>query len=530
MVKDGKAYDYAKWCVEENVGYAPLYVKKQCESWIAIVDGNDTDAYVDEKAYEKICKLLKLMIHPDLRCSIYDGLEDYAWLFIVATLCTKLKNTEQDIRFYTTAVLEIARKNFKTFNSAIIFILLMLTEPDFSRFFSVAPDLALSSELKLAIRKIIKVSPALYDEDEPAFKILRSQIICLLNDNEYTPLAYSNDGMDGKMAHAFLADECGAMDEYPIEAMRSSQITLFNKLGIIISTQYPNDDNAMIDEIDIAKKTLDGLLDDRRTFSLLYEPNDDLKIGDEWQTNDLCIYQSNPVAYAHKYIFDEIVKKRAIAVLYENKRENYLCKHNNILYKGLGVEGYIDIQKVKLCRIENSKEFWKGKKVWLGLDLSQTDDNTALAMVTIADGVVYAKVFGFVPADKVEFKSKKEHVDYKRLIANGDCFSCGNEVIDYLFVKNKIVEIEAEYEVGIQQIGYDKWNALATIQQLEEDGYECVEIKQHSSVLHQPTKWLRELVLEQQFRYMSNRMLEINFQNARCTEDTNRNKYVNKKK
>ena len=255
MVKDGKAYVYAKWCVEENVGYAPIYVKKQCKSWLQIADGNDEDAFVDEKSYEKICKLLKLMVHPDLRCSIYDGLEDYAWLFIVATLCTKLKNTERDIRFYTTAVLEIARKNFKTFNSAIIFILLMLTEPDFSRFFSVAPDLALSSELKLAIRKIIKVSPALYDEDEPAFKILRSQIICLLNDNEYTPLAYSNDGMDGKMAHAFLADECGAMDEYPIEAMRSSQITLFNKLGIIISTQYPNDDNSMIDEIDIAKKT-----------------------------------------------------------------------------------------------------------------------------------------------------------------------------------------------------------------------------------------------------------------------------------
>ena len=522
MVKDGKAYVYAKWCVEENVGYAPIYVKKQCKSWLQIADGNDEDAFVDEKSYEKICKLLKLMVHPDLRCSIYDGLEDYAWLFIVATLCTKLKNTERDIRFYTTAVLEIARKNFKTFNSAIIFILLMLTEPDFSRFFSVAPDLALSSELKLAIRKIIKVSPALYDEDEPAFKILRSQIICLLNDNEYTPLAYSNDGMDGKMAHAFLADECGAMDEYPIEAMRSSQITLFNKLGIIISTQYPNDDNSMIDEIDIAKKTLDGLLDDRRTFALLYEPNDELKIGEEWQTN--------PVAYAHGYIFDEIVKKRAIAVLYENKRENYLCKHNNILYKGLGVEGYIDIQKVKLCRIENNKEFWRGKKVWLGLDLSQTDDNTALAMVTIVDGIVYAKVFGFVPTDKVEFKSKKEHVDYKRLIANGDCFSCGNEVIDYIFVKNKIVEIESEYGVEIQQIGYDKWNALATVQQLEEDGYECVEIKQHSSVLHQPTKWLRELILERQFCYMSNRMLEINFQNARCTEDTNRNKYVNKKK
>jgi hypothetical protein len=83
--------------------------------------------------------------------------------------------------------LEISRKNFKTFNSAVIFILLMLTDPKFSRFFSVAPDLKLSSELKIAIRKIIKVSPALAEDD--VFKILRSEIRCLLTDSEYTPLS-----------------------------------------------------------------------------------------------------------------------------------------------------------------------------------------------------------------------------------------------------------------------------------------------------------------------------------------------------
>ena len=112
--------------------------------------------------------------------------------------------------------------------------------------------------------------------------------------------------MDGKLANAYLADEAGALDDYPVEAMRSSQITLFNKLGIIISTQYPNDNNVMIDEIDIAKKTLDGLLDDRRYFALLYEPDDDLKQGEAWQTDDRAIYQSNPVAVSHQYIFDEI--------------------------------------------------------------------------------------------------------------------------------------------------------------------------------------------------------------------------------
>lgn len=530
MVKDGKAYQYAVWCVEETYRYVPIYVKRQAKLWIDIVDGKDKEAFVDEAAYEKICRLLKIMIHPDLRKPLYDSIEDYAWLFIVAVMCTKKRDEELDIRYYETGLLEIARKNFKTFVSAIIFILLMLMEPEFSRFFSVAPDLSLSSELKNAIRKIIKVSPALYDEYDPAFKILRSQIKCLINDNEYTPLAYSQDGMDGKLANAFLADEAGALDEYPVEAMRSSQITLFNKLGIIISTQYPNDDNVMIDEIDIAKKTIDGLLDSRRRFALLYEPDDDLKTGDAWQKDDRCIYQSNPVAVSHQYIFEAIKEKRAIAVMYENKRENYLCKHNNILYKGLGVEGYIDIQKVKLCRIVDNKEFWKGKRVWIGLDLSETDDNTAVAMVTEEDGIVYAKIFGFVPSEKVEYKSKREHVDYKKLIRSGDCFECGNEVIDYIFVKDTIENLEEEYEVEIQQIGYDKWNALATVQGLEADGYECVEIRQHSSVLHMPTKWLKELILEKTFQYMENRMLEINFQNARCTEDTNKNKYVNKKK
>lgn len=529
-MKEGKAYHYAQWCVEEDGEKVPQYVKKQAKSWLHIADGDNPDAYVDEQEYEKICKLLKLMIHPDLGCSIYEGLEEYAWFMIVAGLCTFCRNTERKSRFYVTILLEIARKNFKTFNSAVIFILLMLTEPDFSRFFSVAPDLALSSELKNAIRKIIKVSPVLYNEDEPAFKLLRSQIKCLLNDNEYTPLAYSQDGMDGKLANAFLADEAGALDAYPVEAMRSSQITLLNKLGIIISTQYPNDNNVMLDEIDIAKKTLDGLLEDQRYFALLYEPDDELKHGDTWMTDDRVIYQSNPVAVTHPYIFEEIRKKRSLAILYENKRENYLCKHNDILYKGLGVEGYIDIQKVKMCSEDLPDDFWKEKQVWCGLDLSMTNDNTSFAMVTEQDGIIYAKVWGFAPSDRIDEKSMKEKVDYRALIRKGECFACGDEVIDYGFVERFIIGLPEKYGVEVMQVGYDRYNAISTVQKLEQNEIECVEIKQHSSVLHMPTKLLKELILKKKIRYATNRMLEINFQNARCTEDTNKNLYVNKKK
>lgn len=524
-ISESKAVKYAEWCVQPNNHQVPHYVKLQSEQWWRIVKGEDSGAHVDERAYRRICKLLKIMVHPDLGCPMYDGLEDYAWLLITAVFCTK---TPDNRRYYETALLEIARKNFKTFTSAVIFILLMLTEPEFSRFFSVAPDLKLSSELKLAIRKIIKSSPAL--SDDGVFKVLRSEIRCKLTDSEYTPLAYSQDKMDGKLANAFLADEAGAMDSYPIEAMRSSQITLLSKLGIIISTQYPNDDNAMIDEIDISKKTLDGLLDNRRRFSLLYEPDDSLLVNDQWKTNDLVIYQSNPVAVKNKNIFRAVKDMRTMAVLYENKRENYLCKHNNIKYKGLGVEGYVEITKVRECRIEENLDFWRGKKVYIGLDLSQTNDNTAVAMVAMSDDVLYAKVWGFIPADRKDYKSQKEGVDYDRLIRQGVCFACGDEVIDYGFVERFILDLEEKYGVEIVQIGYDRYNAISTVQKLEAGAIECVEIRQHSSILHSPTKLLKEKILSKQFRYDDNLMLEINFQNARCTEDTNLNKYVNKKK
>lgn len=520
-IKNSKAYKYANWCIEENNDKVGTYIKKQCKEWLNVVEGKNTEAYFCNKIYKKIYTLLGLMVHPDLHLPLNTCLEDYQELFIYAILCTKYKDGS---KLYITGLLEISRKNYKSFTSAIIFILEMMLENKFDRYFSVAPDLKLSKELKLAMEKIIKSSPLILKH----FKITRDYTKCKLNDAEYIALAYSKDNMDGKLARVWLADEAGNLDTYPVEAMRSSQINLWNKQGVIISTQYPNDNNVFLDEIDYAKKILDRLIENKRYFALLYEPNDELI--KEWETNDLVIYQSNPVAVDNEMMFEGLKDSRDMAILYENKRENYLCKHNNIMYKGLGTEGFVDINKVKECRIEEDLEFWKGKKVYLGLDLSATDDNTSNAMITEYEGIIYAKVFGFIPEERIDYKSNKEKVDYKRMIKEGTCFSCGDEVIDYGYVESFIMSLESKYGVDVLQIGYDRWNALSTAQKLESKGYEMVEIKQHSSVLHMPTKYLLETILSNKFRYETNRLLEINFQNARCTYDTNENRYVNKKR
>lgn len=97
-----------------------------------------------------------------------------------------------------------------------------------------------------------------------------------------------------------------------------------------------------------------------------------------------------------------------MAVLYPEKRENFLCKHMNIKYKGLGVMGFVDITKVKQCICTYDIDFWRGKEVYIGLDLSQTDDNTSVAMVTFFEGKIYAMVWGFIPANNKDIKTHKE--------------------------------------------------------------------------------------------------------------------------
>ena len=524
-IHDNKGYKYALKCSRTRQGgKVPEYVIRQAKVWMRIADGKNKAAYVDEKEHERIINIMRLMIHPDLHCSMDEGLEPYAMWLITAVFCTK--NTQTGNRLYTTALLEIARKNFKTFVSAVIFIIAMLLEPPFSRFFSVAPDFKLSNELRLAVRKILKSSPLLCDH----FKICRDYIRCNITDIEYTPLAFSNDRLDGKQANVWLADEAAAMGTYPIEAMRSSQIRLKNKLGVIISTQYPNEFNGFADELDTAKRALDGRLRRNDIFALIYEPDESLVNG--WQKDDRVLYQANPTAVDDKNAFSELIKSRTMAVLYENKRENFLCKHCNIHYKSVGADSYVGIDALRKCAVKSVD--WTGSDVYLGVDLSQTDDNTAAAMVRYDsdNDIIYARVTGFIPAAKVDIKSEAEKFDYKRSIRQGDCFACGDEIIDYGFVEDHLLGIERSCGVSVVGAGFDRYNAMSTMQKLEsaDEPISCTEIKQHSSVLHPATKLLREYILSGRFRYESNMLLENSFENARCTLDTNLNMYVNKKK
>ena len=522
-----KAYEYCQKSIKEKS--TPKYVKLQMKDFINICDGKNDKYIVSKKKVKQLENILKILVMPKgLKAgqSLYECTTGYQWLFYTAILCTVYRDNPNKRR-YETGLLEICRKNFKTYTIATIFIILFLTEPQFSKFYSVAPDGALSREIREAISETIRSSPLIYEyKENKRFKILRDYILFKPTSIQYIPLSYSTSRMDGRLPNAFIADEVGALpNSYAINAMRSGQLNILNKLAFIISTKYPTIDNPFEEEVGYLKKVLDGLEKDETIFGLLYEP--DKTKG--WETDDLILKQSNPVALEIPEIWDDLLKKRARAIAVEGDRENFVTKHCNIIYQGTGTETYIDVKDVQECKVANIN--WRGKVVYVGLDLSESNDNTSVSMLSVDDdNKILADSWAFIPAERIQEKTVSEKVNYTELIQTGKVIACGDRVIDYSVVEDFILSLEEKYGVSIQAIGYDRWNALSTAQKLEKAGYNLVEVRQHSSVLHPPTKLLKEKILKKEFQYENNRLLEINFQNARCSYDTNKNMYVHKKK
>lgn len=518
-----KSYKYALDVAEGRIVSAK-YIKIACQNFLDDVHNPDCKYFIDIDQLNLITDLTSLINMPTgLRTglSASEALVGFQWFFLVNTLCWYKKDKPENRR-YEKAVLLIARKSGKSFLTALIIIILMMTEPKYSDFYSVAPDRVLSGIIKEQIATMLDVSPAINNH----FKNIEKKVSFLPKKSKFIPLATSENRMDGRKAQCFIADEVGALkSNYPISAMESSQIDVIGPLGILISTAYKTTKNPMVDEIEYAQKVMDKTIEDDTIFALLYKPDD----MDDW-LSDEALLQANPLAIELPENLAVLKKKRAKAIEMESEQTNFKTKHLNIFVDGDVGEVYVAAQDLQKCKIDNYD--WHGRNVHIGVDLSATTDNTAVAMMTYDEDLqkFIAKTWAFLPTDNIDKKNQLEKIDYNVMKRNGFCFFSGTSVIDYLQIEEFVMGLEAEYGVKINKIGYDRWNAISSANKWDRAGFDTVEIKQHSSVLHPATKLLKESILTEKFAYEKNQLFEINVSNAREVKDTNMNGYVNKKK
>ena len=265
-------------------------------------------------------------------------------------------------------------------------------------------------------------------------------------------------------------------DNSNVQAMKSGQLNVKNPLMFRLTTAYAEDKSIMLDELEYLKKIYKGLEINERLFALVYYAEE------EHLWDDIGLMMANPLRIEENY--NEIRNNRDTALAKPSERTEFLTKHMNYFMPSNSGEEYVTLNQLRECKNTRGTFDWTGKNVYVGLDLAQTNDNTSVSIVTIEDDMIFAKSWAFIPAERIEEKNRRERTDYKRFINEGSCFACGNQVISYAYIEKFIMELEEKMGVHIVQIGYDRYNCISTANKLENAGYEVVEVKQHSTILH----------------------------------------------
>lgn len=498
----------------------------QCKWFLKDLEENQYNEnfqyYFDKNKLKIINNLLKLFNFATgfvAGKQILTNLADFQCFFLANIFGWRFKDNLNKFR-YNDITLYIARKNAKTALVAITFLLLMLTEQEYSEFYSICLNKELAAEIRKAMVQILEASRLIakhFDWSDSEVGIIK----CKITKSFFKPRTSQSGKNNSIRPAAFVSDEHGNFsDNGNFTAMKSGQRNVINPLLFRTTTAYAIDHSIMQDDLEYIKKVFQGIVKNERQFALLYYAEEE----NLW--NDIGIHQANPLRIEENY--NIIREERERALIQESLQTEYLTKSMNYFMPANAGEEFISIDQLKKCKISDFD--WTGKDVYIGLDLAETEDNTAVAMLTYHEGKIVAKVWAFIPRERILVKSMKEDIDYQSEIKAGNCFGCGDEVIDYGYVEEFIMDLQEKYQVNIVQLGYDRRNALSSAQKLSNAGIECVEVIQHSRILHSPIKLLKECILNKNFNYEKNSLLEINFVNARQTEDTNLNKYLNKKK
>ncbi|KEI92162.1 terminase large subunit [Clostridium botulinum] len=482
-------------------------VKQQCKIFYDDYYKNqyeeDFEFYFNEKKLKVINDLLKLFNYATgfvAGKNVLEGLEGFQALFLCAIFGFRYKNNKDKFR-YRDIVLFIPRKNAKTFLTALVLILLMLTEQNFSEFYSICIDRDLATEVRKAMVQLLDASPHIgkyFWCSDSEIGIIK----CKLTNSFFKPRTSKANKNNSIRPACFIADEVGAFTTNDnIQAMRKGQLSVPNPLSIKITTAYAESDSIMLEELEYDRAVLNGTVSNPRLFCLLYYCTRE----EAW--TDIGLYKSNPLRVEENY--KEIREDRETCKIKTSEQAEFLTKNMNIFLETNELNKYIDIDYWKKCKAD--KIDFKGKNVIVGIDLSVTTDLTAVSIMYKEDNIIYCKSHGFLPEDSLD--KRRENIDYRKYEEAEYCDIHKGMTVNYTLVEKYIRNIESEYDCIIETIVTDPMNAKEMIERLEKD-YDVLKLKQTYTNLSPATKEFRKKVYDGQVKYEKNELLDWCMSNA----------------
>lgn len=301
-------------------------------------------------------------------------------------------------------------------------------------------------------------------------------------------------------------DEMGAFkDNSNIQAMRSGQLSVKNPLMLKITTAYANSDSIMLEELEYVKAVLEGTIENKKLFALLYYADRE----EAWRDN--AIYKANPLRVEENY--KEIMENRDIAKVKVSEQEEFLTKHLNIFLETNEINKYVDIKAWKKCRVD--KIDFDGKHIMVGVDLSVTTDLTAVSIMYKENNILYCHSKGFLPKDSLA--KRRERIDYRRYAELGYCDIHDGMTVNYTLVEEYIRSLEDKYNCTIDYIITDPMNAGEMMDRLKQD-YNVIKLRQTYTNLSPATKEFRKKIYDGEVKYEKNELLDWCMSNAITTK------------
>lgn len=435
-----------------------------------------------------------------------------------------VRDDDLSMRQYTTAYIEIPKKNGKSELGAAIALNMLINDDEWKvEVYSCASDRQQAAIVFDVAVDMVRQSPAL---------MKRVKIIPSTRRMIYQPTGSIYQVLSSEVAtkHGLNVSAC-IFDELHTQPTRALYDVMTQGSGDarrqplwFLLTTAGTDRNSICWEVhQKALDILEGRKIDPRFYPVLFGLPDDA----DW-TSEENWYRANP-SLDHTITIDKV--RDAFRKAQETPADENQFRQLRLNQWVKQSVRWMPMDKWDECGGVVDPYALEGRACYAGLDLSSTSDLTALVLVfpPISEDEPYiALPFFWLPEETLSLRVRRDHVPYDQWARRGFIQATEGNVVHYGFIERFICELGERY--NIREIAHDRWNATMMVQTLEDDGFTMVPFGQGFKDMSPPTKELMRIVLEHKLCHGGHPVLHWNMDNAFVRTDPAGNLKLDKEK
>ena len=443
---------------------------------------------------------------------------------IIRDVFGTVRDDDPTMRQYTTAYIEIPKKNGKSELGAAIALNMLINDDEWkAEVYSCASDRQQAAIVFDVAVDMVRQSPAL---------MKRVKIIPSTRRMIYQPTGSIYQVLSSEVAtkHGLNVSAC-IFDELHTQPTRALYDVMTQGSGDarrqplwFFLTTAGTDRNSICWEVhQKALDILEGRKNDPRFYPVLFGLPDEA----DW-TSEENWYRANP-SLDYTITIDKV--RDAFRKAQETPADENQFRQLRLNQWVKQSVRWMPMDKWDECGGVVDPYALEGRACYAGLDLSSTSDLTALVLVfppTSEDEPYIALPFFWLPEETLSLRVRRDHVPYDQWAKRGFIQTTEGNVVHYGFIERFICELGERYD--IREIAHDRWNATMMVQTLEDDGFTMVPFGQGFKDMSPPTKELMRIVLEHKLCHGGHPVLRWNMDNAFVRTDPAGNLKLDKEK